>query len=655
MVAKTPEGTQSAREEAYLRAKIKELIRKKKDPESPEIKQKLFEDMDQSGFWMWQKGDEYYREDVWDTALKQANYRPKEEDSTATSHYVTTSHYTTRSWGFFDITTNTYAEQIEPNLYLCNQDGKFQLVRVQVEKEGEGKKERVARRFILVGEKEYDLPLRVWKARDFYYVPDAAQVEAFVQGSFKPRPIKEILQEVERLFRVLFDFRIGRDLFLWQVFLVQSHLKPILDNFFFMGIDATKGGGKTTLLEIGSLLSRHGYLGGDISAASLPRLVEELDLALFLDELDQRLGKGEDDSIAILRKGQRRGNPYVRLNKLTMIPEQFDVAGTHAFSFRGELEDAFVSRSIGTHTSQTADNRLAVINIYKRELLEPLQRELFFWRLQELPTLAKSLQSRYKTLDVYKGVVTCSGTSGDSIESFRQAIYSQATNQFSDPQMAMLQEFTGRNAELTYLLLRILNLLELDLDAAVKDVMSEKQTDELSGDMLLDTLREFLAAKYWALKGSDWILHDGEHMGCVYYRKSSVYQEFNATLKDKNHSTMGTKRFTSLLRDMGFVQALTIRSQRPPSTKTPTLCVIFTPEILDSLGVNGEKSVPMKEVQEEIITDSSHGWRDWVNAQPGGVVEVDALLMQFPALDIVTLRETGELYEPKPGFLRVLP
>lgn len=83
MVADDENGKQSAREEKYLRIRIKELMRKQEDPEKK--KEILFKEMDDSGFRLWERASDEYKEDVWMAALKKANYRPQKKQELSTA------------------------------------------------------------------------------------------------------------------------------------------------------------------------------------------------------------------------------------------------------------------------------------------------------------------------------------------------------------------------------------------------------------------------------------------------------------------------------------------------------------------------------------------------------------------------------------------
>lgn len=45
-------------------------------------------------------------------------------------------------------------------------------------------------------------------------------------------------------------------------------------------------------------------------------------------------------------------------------------------------------------------------------------------------------------------------------------------------------------------------------------------------------------------------------------------------------------------------------------------------------------------------------WQEWLNDQPGGTAEIDDFLREFPLLDCDKLLREGEVYSPRPGFIR---
>ena len=314
-----------------------------------------------------EKAENFYLQNNADTNVIVSN-------NTATPILPTTPYYI-KSWGIYDKEKQILIEQIESNTFYFDIKNKKGLV--QINKFDKG--------FEIDGNKFIFRQKNIYESKLFYNTPSIDLVQRYIEGKYKPRVYTEINKEIVNNLKILFDFKSEVDVQTSSLCIGQSWIKPKLNQFFFYGIDSTLGGGKTTLGEIVYFLMRHGFLGGNISSASIPRLTDELDLNIFIDEIDQNIK--DDDVMAILRKGQRRGNPYVRCEGRDNRPVAYDLAGIHGFSFRSELEDAFMNRALRIHSVKSFDYMLPVINSAKKEVLKPLADELFIWYLDNILNL----------------------------------------------------------------------------------------------------------------------------------------------------------------------------------------------------------------------------------------------------------------------------
>lgn len=510
--------------------------------------------------------------------------------TTTTSFYTTTPYYILQSWGCFQPELKLHVEQITKSLFLYNYKNKFGLVQTQSDKNSETKKWEF---WLNIENEKFFFKKPILSAEKHYNIPTTNTIRAFLDGKFKPRSFKEIIEEVGKKLSIFYEFMFQEDLTVWKLHIGQSYLKHILSAFFFVGIDASFGGGKTTLLELASLFKYHGFLGGDISPASIPRLVDELSLNVGIDEFDQKIG-GDENITAILRKGQRKGNPYVRCEGKDHTPTSYEVAGAHDYSYRTETEDAFGSRSLKTHTGKAKDKTLPILNLYKNELLKPLADELFLWGIQN----SLNLYGKYQN-----NVVACSNvegcSSGLSTQEFRNSMYNKLTCHLGSRELNVLQKLSGRNIELAFICLNVAKLLDFDVVEELSTIMQQKaKTESISENFYLDKLEEFLSdlsAKCDVPK-----LQDGINATCRYYPKNQAFQEFVKDLSEMRVATIGTRKFTSLLREIGFIEGQSITSQRFDG-KPPKHCLIFTKEILDKLNPPREKPKDVLEIEEETV------------------------------------------------------
>lgn len=476
-----------------------------------------------------------------------------------------------QSWGFFDKKKNLHAEQINTELFLVNNNNNIKLAKVQTEKDLESKK---SYSFIEVNEERYYFKEKIMEV--LYQTPSLKKIKDFINGAIKPREFKEIIVHVEKTLSLMYDFKFKTDLTVLKLFIGQTYLVPILNSLFFVGVDATKGGGKTTLLELVILLSRHGFLGGDISPSAIPRTINQLQITIGVDELDQAIGdRTQEDISSIIRKCQRRNNSYVRCVGKDHTPTKFDLFSPVMFTYRGEIEDALQTRSLSVHTARSNDNTLPVLNLDKEDILKPLKDELFFWSIQNLVNINKSnetIKPKFDTNDIE-----------DKLKS-RQEYYDRLTYHFDKKALELLQKITGRNTELAFICLQVASLLDIDIKNDLTQVMTNKEeSEEISENYYLQKLEEFLLDKYHSLKlESQYIKKDGKHAGCVIYQKNRMFEEFVELFKDKQIPSIGTKKYSAMLKDLGFVEGDTLINVR--IGRTPTMCLHFSDQILKRLG-----------------------------------------------------------------------
>jgi hypothetical protein len=537
-----------------------------------------------------------YFEDI-KLSSKQSN------QNTTTSNYLTTSNYKLQSWGGFIPELKLYVEQIEGRKYLYNFDGKYGIAKIQEETIGDSK---VVHSFLIFGKTKIYFKSTIIQDA-VYSIPSLQKVEDFIAKKLKPRPFKDIIADVVGTVSVLYDFEFKTDLYMIQLNIGQSYLVPALSNLFYLTVDSTLGSGKTTLLENMAALVRHGFVGGDTSPAVIPRYVDELQISLAIDELDQKIGeKGQEEVTSILRKGQRRGNPYIRCEGRNNIPKAYDIFGNHMCSYRSELEDAFMSRSIAIHTSKTKDNRLPVLNVHKRELLKPFADELFFWGMENLYNIWLKWEQKRSDVVSCSDVVRCSGDLEPTEKNkIRESLYNQITSDLDKDDAELLQSVTGRNSELCYLALQISKMLELDIRENLSTVLKSKEEDEaMSGNYYLEALENFMKLLVEDESNQDrHIKGDGTHSGCIYFPKNKIYQRFVQNLISLNVHTIGTKKYNSLLKDLGFIQGDTIMNIRLDGV--PKMCLIITEKIRARIVGKPDEDQQIKKINQEPVGEQN--------------------------------------------------
>lgn len=512
---------------------------------------------------------------------------------------TTNTTFTTKinQWGYVNTKENILLEKISQYEYIYNINGdvgisrlKFKCPSCACEIECEttqtscscGKKLSVKNNYgLFIKEKSFYLESP--SSPPIWEVPKGELLKEYLAYPNKIPRTKELFEEITTFLKTLFDFQNESDSKICSITILFTYVLLHFNSSFYLGIDATKGSGKTTLLEILSILSRHGFLA-ECSPASIPRLKQKYDLNIFTDEIDQ-LKNGEDIE-GLLRKGQRRGNKYVRLNKNSLEEEIYEAFGFYSYSFRSNVEDAFKQRSVLIRTARAKDSRLSIINLKKSELLQPLFTKIFMWYIQNIFVFG-SKSSRI--LEVVGGF-----THDTSFLDRRNEIYLAITEHFSKEEQDLINSLLGRNSEIGYLFLETAKFLEIDLLKEIKQTMNEKQTEEETPD---DYYYELIKNIFDAdLKNnSDWLLSKGDFAGYRYFPKTEFYMKLIGKLKGNSLMGIGTSKYNQLLKDIGFITNYNIKNQKVSGNPNPKPCLIFSDDVLKKLSI--DYTNPFMEIQ----------------------------------------------------------
>jgi len=222
-----------------------------------------------------------------------------------------------------------------------------------------------------------------------FILPSVQSVNAYIARRMQFKPFKDIFESLINISRVCFDLEKEEYHAINALGIMQSWLMPCLSSIFLLSRDGTKGSAKTSYAELTAGLCRHGITLGNTSSAVIGRIVENYQGSLHIDELDNLKPEVKEEVEGILRKSQRRNNPYSRCNKNTGAIEFFEVFGYHSISYRGDSEDALKSRSFPIRTKPTTDYRLSIINLSKDTLLQPVFEDVFFWYMENIATIKK--------------------------------------------------------------------------------------------------------------------------------------------------------------------------------------------------------------------------------------------------------------------------
>ncbi len=480
---------------------------------------------------------------------------------------------------------NLVVEPIGNNKYLINNKGNKEIQEVRTQPTENGS---ILGYYLEIDEEKYyftDKPL----STTLFETPSMEIVEKYVNGEYKVKKEEEISESVLTYLKLLYDLEKEQYYHITLIGILQSWLLPILRTVFYLGFRAKKGSGKTVFLEGLSILSRHGFLVGDISQAGIARATDKQQLSLFYDEVDIR--KGRDNEVyKVLRQGYRRDNPIVRLRDRTYEPEKFDAFGFKAFTWHSDTEAALLSRTIPISMRATKDKALPILNMHKKELGRRIFEDLFFWYMDNIAKLVASVSPVSFLSRISEG-------KGKDIKQLRNELFEEITADFNKNEIELLSKYFGRNTELLFISLMVCKHFNLDLTEILEKTFNEKAEEEegYSEDYYISLLSGLLEDIFEEYKEttSFW-LQKGEHIGCFYFRYQSVYEKYREKLKSKDIRPVSPKTFKSFLREFGFAENINIKKERfKTGNSSKTLkALIFDTQIMNELNLEKPENAP---------------------------------------------------------------
>lgn len=496
--------------------------------------------------------------------------------STTVTSVTSTTSVTLHSGG--DIKGDLIIEPLGNGMYIYNQKGNRGIVKAEFD-------ETYKKYYLPIGKNNYSLrgkPIKV----PLFRVPSMEIANSWVKGKFKTKGIREIYEDLVEFYKTAYDLVEKEAPVILALRTLTTWFRDIINTFFYYAIDATMGAGKTSLLYSMSVLSKHGALTGDLTTPTIARAIDQQKLCLHIDEIDQISKEKKAEIEAILRKGYRKNNRYLRINPNTLDPESFEVHGAHAFSYRTSIEDALKDRTLPGRLRVSSDKTLPVLNYHVDEITRDLFHNLFFFYMER----ATSYASYEVTLVTQLRRGSLEDLKGKTVSERRSLLFNIFTEGFKQRELDLMDSLVGRNIELTYICLLVTRFLGLDLFDSLRSVMVSKQNEESVPDSFyLDKLKDFLNTL--REERPDWVLRKGEFGGCFYYPKNAVFSEFVASLKKQDTPPIGTNRFNGLLKDLGFVDGLNWKNQKDLKG-TSRKSLIFDAEIQRNLPFPGKDDKP---------------------------------------------------------------
>lgn len=488
-------------------------------------------------------------------------------------------------------------EPISKNLFVYNWCGLKGLAKVELYPD--------TKKYYLEIE-ETEILLKGKPIQNFSFkLPDVKAIKRWINNREKITTKEQLFKEIKYYFKLFMDLPEEAYYDLLTLFVFQTWISEILYTVFYLVIFGQWGGGKTTLGELVTNLSKHGYAVGNPSVALIGRLLENQKVMMFIDELDSLQIKSTEDSdlYAIIRQGYRKGLKYSRINKNTMEEEIFNVFGPKIFTIHKGIEEALQTRSIPITTSETQDKRLPIINLFKEKYAEKLFNKLFMWYIDNILILIDNIDDDIDDIDVHKLVSSNNNIyRPEEVERGRDTLSpaGEVINIISNIK-SKSKDYTGRNAELRYIMKIIEMTLQVNLSKSIDKVFETKK--EIEEERLeigySGLLREFLVKLYHENKDKpDHVTKEGE----LKIANKEMYEGFNRWLKNSDRGGVAPATFQGYLREFSFERPISRRRLRyrliNEAEGQVRLCNVYIPAVMKRIGLKPECLIPEAEEEE---------------------------------------------------------
>jgi len=461
--------------------------------------------------------------------------------------------------------------------------------------------------------------------------------------------------------------------------MLQSWLLPALDAVFYLYFIAKYGGGKTAFLEGLSIISRHGFMAGNISPSAIARMTHKYELTLFADEFDVRTQSRDSELYLVFRQGYRRGNPYIRSgdSRNGFKERIFEVFGWKACSIHGTIESALKTRGLPIPLRASRDYTLPILNLYKEKLGFPIFEELFFWYMENIKSLVSAVSVVSLLSAVFADDNKKNGTNiGDAvlqgnreqeqqgkqkqqnIIEVRMRLFQEITIDFDEEEVETLSKFFGRNEELLFIALKVCKAFGIKQLSGLESAFKRKaEEDQLYSDnFLIELLKETLIEIYRENRGNGaYILRKGEFAGCLYFPKMDLYQRYREKLKENDIRGISSDRFTNYLQELDFTDGINVRKERFEGKVLKT--IIFDNAPKKALGI--EETTEYSQDQKSKIEAIRNTIWDLQNKSSDKVAEYDMIKQELNmdsedlSFYLKKLVEQGDIIELKVGYYKL--
>lgn len=269
--------------------------------------------------------------------------------------------------------------------------------------------------------KELDLPLNRWE------IIDQEQFVEQLKNGDKPTPdLPKIQHDLSELYSELFDFTELKLYDFFPVFTIYTYFFPLFESAPVLHLWGPAGSGKTKVMELLGMTCFNPVTSGNITEASVFRLVEGRRAVCLLDESEDLSKTERGHAITnLILNGYRRGNLVHRMDKIgrSIMSSHYDVFSPKVIAnIVGIDREALLSRAIRIVTNSTRNSAKA--NRYTAEVKEQaatIRNQLYracltrFYSVTEARDSFPHIGLTGRAAEIWQGILTIAWLMGNEV------------------------------------------------------------------------------------------------------------------------------------------------------------------------------------------------------------------------------------------------
>jgi len=182
----------------------------------------------------------------------------------------------------------------------------------------------------------------------------------FLDGKINSPSFSSVFTSIAEKYRYYLDFHDERMYDYFPLWVIGTYFFPLYCAYPYVYVGGEKATGKTKCLELTKHLAFNGITSGNISMASVFRMVQAGRCTLLIDETEFLAHKEKTQEIrSLLNAGYKPGNPVYRTEKTAkdeFVPTPFDAYSPKMLANINGLEDVLETRTIPFIMKRTMNN-----------------------------------------------------------------------------------------------------------------------------------------------------------------------------------------------------------------------------------------------------------------------------------------------------------